>query len=504
VRVGMFGLSIRVAYNRVVMNAEGNNAQFRRAGPGSPLLAGLLLGLLLTLFIAVLVYVAATFLALGQQALAEVPALPPLALPQLVRAAPAAESSAEATTGVAVNAPSARRPQESAPALTGRVTVLVMGVDNRPDEPVARTDTIMVLTLNPKTGAAGMLSIPRDMLVHVAALNDDIKINSVHVYGEINRFPGGGPELLRQTVAELIGYPIDYYVRINFDGFRKIVDLVGGIDIDVPKDIKDDLYPDENYGYDPLFIPAGRHHMDGALALKYARTRHVDSDYGRAARQQQVMMALKDKLTQPGQLAGLLPRIPGLAAALAGSIQTDMPIDKAIALARTVDQVDLKNPTRIVIDNTMGTDGTDPKWGYVLRVDMNKLRAATAAVFADLPAGVSAAEAARQAVKAEGARVVVLNGTPEAGLGAAVADALAAAGYTVVNVGNADRGDYAETLLIVHGDGKVTSREELVRRFNLPPARVRSEPPSDTVDLTLILGSDQVKPKAASAVGVGP
>jgi LCP family protein required for cell wall assembly len=467
----------------------------------SPIISGLLLGLLLTLFMVVFVYVAALFLSLGQQAIAESPIQAPLALPQLVRAAPAADLRESLAGGVTVAQPAVRRAQEAAPILTGRLTVLVMGVDNRPDEPVARTDSILVLTLNPKTGAAGMLSIPRDVLVNVPALNDTIKINSAHVYGEIYKFPGGGPELLRQTVAELIGYPIDYYVRINFDGFRQIIDLVGGVDIEVAKDIKDDLYPDENYGYDPLFIPAGRHHMNGALALKYARTRHVDSDYGRAARQQQVIMALKDKLSQPGQLAGLLPRLPGLALALANSVQTDMPIDKAIALARTVDQVNLKNPTRIVLDNTMGADGLDPKWGYVLRPDMNKLRAATAAVFADLPSGVSAAETTRQAIKEERARVVVLNGTPAAGLGASVADALTAAGYTIVNLGNADRGDYAQTQIIVHGEGKTTSREELVRRFALTPNRVRFEPTSDTVDLTLIVGADQAEAKSTTAAG---
>ncbi len=476
----------------------------RAAGPRSPILPGLLLGLLLTLFIVLFVYVAAMFVALGQQAIAANPAQPPLALPRLVRVAPASEHNEDAVAGVTLAQATGRRVQETTPVLSGRLTVLVMGVDNRPDEPVARTDSIIVLTLNPKTGAAGMLSIPRDVLVYVPALNDTIKINSAHVYGEIYKFPGGGPELLRQTVAELIGYPIDYYVRINFDGFRQIIDLVGGIEIEVAKDIKDVLYPDENYGYDPLFIPAGRHHMDGALALKYARTRHADSDYGRAARQQQVIMALKDKLTQPGQLAGLLPRLPGLSLALANSVQTDMPIEKAIALARTVDQVDLKNPTRIVVDNTMGTDGMDPRWGYVLQVDMNKLRAATAAVFADQPSDVSPAEATRRAIQDEKPRVVVLNGTPEAGLGAGVAEALAAAGYTIVNIGNADRGDYAHTMLITHGDGKTVSREELVRRFSLAPAHLRSEPPSDAVDLTLILGADQIKAGAAGVTAQAP
>jgi LCP family protein required for cell wall assembly len=463
--------------------------------PRIPVLSGLLLGFLLTLFVAALVYVAYIFLSIGQQVIAETPEQLPLALPQLVRAAPATERQGNLQASAASAQPAARRAQETTPTLTGRVTVLLMGVDNRPDEPVARTDTIIVLTLNPKTGAAGMLSIPRDALVRVSALNDTVKINTVHVYGETNKFSGGGPELLRQTISELIGYPIDYYVRLNFDGFRQIVDLVGGIDIDVAKDIRDDLYPDENYGYDPLFIPAGRHHMDGALALKYARTRHEDSDYARAARQQQVIMALKDKLVQPGQLASLLPRIPGLAMALANSVKTDMPIDKAIALARTVDQVDLQNPVRIVVDNTMVTDGTDPKCGYVLRPDMSKLRAATASVFADLPAGTSPAEATLKAVQTEGARLVVLNGTGEAGLGAGVAAALTADGYRVVNLGNAERGDYAQTRLIVEGDATPVTREALVRRFSLSPDRVRSDPPSETADLTLIVGLDQAGTK---------
>ena len=417
--------------------------QIATSNARAPILAGLLLGFLVTLFLAAFVYVAYLFLAVGRQVIAEAPQQKPLALPQIVRSAPASQQQESRPVSAVALQPAVRRQQEAAPTVVGRVTVLLLGVDNRPDEPVARTDTIIVLTLNPKTGAAGMLSVPRDLLVSVPALNDTVKVNTVHVFGEVNKFPGGGPELTRQTIASFMGYPIDYYVRVNFDGFRQIIDLVGGIDIDVPKDIRDDLYPDENYGYDPLFIPAGRHRMDGTLALKYARTRHQDSDYGRAARQQQVIMAVKDKLVQPGQLAALLPRLPGLTLALANSVKTDMPIDKAIALARTIDQVDLKNPVRIVVDNTMGaTDNADPKWGYVLRPDMNKVRAATASVFADTPAGSSAAETQQKTIATEAARVVVLNGTAEAGLAAGVASALTAEGFRIANLGNAERGDY--------------------------------------------------------------
>ncbi|MCX6028977.1 MAG: LCP family protein [Chloroflexi bacterium] len=464
----------------------------RPARHTSPLWSGLLLGLLLTLFLVAFVYVAYLFLSWGQVTAAQLPKLPPLSLPKLVRSAPSANAP-ESNPLSLLFQPAAQRGQEASSPVTGRVTVLLMGVDNRPDETIARTDSILVLTVNPKTGTAGILSLPRDLLVTIPGTGERVKINTVHFIGERDKVPGGGPALLRTTVSQLIGYPVDYYVRLNFEGFQQIIDQLGGVDIDVPKTIDDPLYPDENYGYDPLHIPAGRQHMDGKLALKYARTRHVDSDYGRAARQQQVIVAIKDKVMQPGQLASLLPRLPGLTVATANSIQTDMPIEKAIALARAVGQMDLQNPARIVVDNTMGTEvPEDPTLGFILVPDMAKLRAATAAVFADAPAGPTAAEAAAKAIQAEGARIVVLNGTTEAGLAAKAEAALQAAGFTVAAVGNADRADYAQTVLITHGDRTPATREALVRRYNIPPDRVRSEPSADGKDLTVILGADQV------------
>jgi LCP family protein required for cell wall assembly len=462
----------------------------------SPVWPGLLLGLLLTLFLIAFVYVAYLFVSWGQATATQMPRLPPLSLPKLVRAAPSANNPASSSLDLFLQ-PATQRQQEASPPVTGRVTVLLMGVDNRPDEKIARTDTIMVLTVNPKTGSAGMLSLPRDLLVTMPGTGERMKINSVHVQGELEKYPGGGPVLLRSTASQLIGYPIDYYARLNFDGFKQIIDLIGGIDIDVTKEIDDPLYPDEHYGYDPLHIPAGRQHMDGALALKYARTRHQDSDYGRAARQQQVIMAVKDKVMQPGQLAALLPRLPGLAVAMASSIQTDMPIEKAISLVRAVGQMDLQNPARVVVDDTMGTDvPDDPELGFILVPDMAKLHAATAAIFADAAVGPTAEEATRKAIQAEGAHIFILNGTREAGLAAKAEADLRAEGFTVAGIGNADLADYAQTILISHGDRTPATREALVRRYDIPPTRVRSEPAVEGKDLTLILGADQVQTAA--------
>ncbi len=195
---------------------------------------------------------------------------------------------------------------------------------------------------------------------------------------------------------------------------------------------------------------------------------------------------------QPGQLAALLPRLPSLALAMANSIQTDMPIEKAISLARALGQMDLHNPTRVVVDNTMGQEiPNDPDLGFVLIVDPAKLRGAAAAVFADASTGTSAAAETRQKLQAEGARLVVLNGTAGEGLAAKTAAGLTVDGFIVSAVGNASRADYAETWLITYGDDKPVTREALVRRFSIPPDRIRSEPSSSTADLALIVGADQ-------------
>ncbi len=453
---------------------------------------GLLLGSLLTLFMVAFVYVAYLFLAWGRTAASQMPDMPPLSLPKLVRDAPIAEAALNRPLDVLLP-PVSPAAQEAAPVMTERVTVLLMGVDNRPGQQIARTDTIIILTVDPRTGAAGMLSLPRDMLVSVPILNDSVKINTLHVIGEIRKYPGGGPGLLRDTVSELLGYPVDYYVRVNFDGFRQIIDLIGGIEVNVPREIRDDKFPNDSYGFDPLYIPAGAQRMDGELALKYARVRHIDSDYQRAARQQQVLLAVKDRLTEPGQLAAVLPRLPGLAMAMATSVQTDMPVERAIALARLMGEMDLKNPTRVVIDNSMGVTSLDPEQGYILTPDMNKLHAAAAAVFGANQQEPSAEDLARKALEAENARLIVLNGTADEGLASRTAAGLSTLGFNVVAIGNAATADYAETIIVSHGDGAPQSLEGLVQRFGITPDRIHSEPPSDTADLTLVVGADQIQ-----------
>ncbi|MBK9053287.1 MAG: LCP family protein [Chloroflexi bacterium] len=190
-----------------------------------------------------------------------------------------------------------------------RVTVLVMGIDRRPGEAfISRTDTMIVMSMNPADNSAVMLSIPRDLYVQIPGFGRN-RINTAFVFGSQGNNPAAGAELAMQTVEYNLGIPIDHYLMVDFSAVVRGVDALGGIDVDVPFEIYDPTFPDMNYGFDPLYIPAGRQHFDGLTALKYARTRHVDNDFGRANRQQQVILAVRSKIVSMGvtQLLGQLP-----------------------------------------------------------------------------------------------------------------------------------------------------------------------------------------------------
>lgn len=256
--------------------------------------------------------------------------------------------------------------QVEEPTSQQRINILLLGIDQRPGEQGPfRTDTMIVLTVDPATGTAGMLSIPRDLWVPIPGYGEN-RINTANFLGDMYKHPGGGPALAKKTVAYNLGFPIHYYVRVNFEGFKRIVDMVGGIDIEVPHEIKDDSFPDDNYGYDPLYIPAGLVHMDGELALKYARTRHGDDDFQRARRQQQVILALKDKVLDLNLLPSLIPKLPELMATLSDSVQTDMPMDEILRLARLSRELDFDNVKTVVIDETMTIPQTTPSGARVL------------------------------------------------------------------------------------------------------------------------------------------
>jgi len=366
-----------------------------------------------------------------------------------------------------------------------RVNILVLGVDQRPGESGPwRTDTMMVASVDPESKSAGMLSIPRDLWVELPGYGLD-RINTAYVYGDLNQVPGGGPALAKKTVQYNLGEPIHYYLRVNFAAFQQVIDLIDGVDVYVEREINDPLYPDMNYGYDPLRIPAGWQHMDGTLALKYARTRHGSSDFERMRRQQQVMLAVRDKVTNLSLLPKLLPRARDLAKTLGNSIQTDLTLDQLLRLAQLGSEIERARIRTASIDETMTSSWTTPQGAMVLVPDRAKMAVLHNWIFS---APVAWEDEAAQ-LAAEAAGIVVLNGTRTNGLAGQAAEKLKAQNLSVSSVGSADR-VYAQSLVVVY-TGKLASARAAARVLGLPESAVITgvDPDGDT-DIKVILGTD--------------
>ncbi len=211
-----------------------------------------------------------------------------------------------------------------------RVTVLIMGLDERDllaRQGPGRTDSMMVISYDPLTRQASMLSIPRDLYVEIPGFGHD-RINTAYPKGEAARLPGGGPALAMKTVEALIGVPIQYYMIIQFSAFERMIDEIGGIDVLVPERIK--ISP---IGRQSLWLEAKAYHLDGAEALAYARARSgPQGDFGRARRQQQVALAILDRLLSIDVIPTLFARAPALYQELAQGIQTNLTLDQMVSL----------------------------------------------------------------------------------------------------------------------------------------------------------------------------
>ena len=369
-----------------------------------------------------------------------------------------------------------------------RVTILLLGIDQRGDEAGPwRTDTMIVLTVDPATKTAGMLSIPRDLWVTVPGFGEH-KINTAHFIGDVEGYPGGGPALAKKTVRNLLGVPIDYYIRVNFTGFERLIDAIGGVTVDVEKPIDDNRYPDGNYGYTEVHIPAGIQHMDGKTALQYARSRHGTSDYDRSRRQQKLLMAVRDKVLS---MDISVDRIPEILRIVGDSVQTDLNLSELTALAAIAREIKLDNIKIAAIDASATHAATTPSGLWVAIPDRDAIRKLRDEIFpAPSPTAVIAQVTDKAKLEAEAAQVQVLNGTLVAGLAQRTATRLREAGYQVAGFGNADRGDYTHTVVIDLTSNPYTA-QALASMFGVAPQNIisRSES-SPEADIRLILGQD--------------
>lgn len=266
-------------------------------------------------------------------------------------------------------------PQASPPTGSTRINILFTGIDSGNGRDHALTDTMLIASIDPETKAVDLISFPRDIsqfkLWDGRTFNG--KLNSLMTYARLHpkEFPDGAVNTLTKELGFLLGVPIYYYAAINLDGFKQMVDLVGGVDITYDQDIVDPSYIWEDGAPNGFVLRAGTHHLDGRHALAFVRTRKADSDFARAARQQILLIALRKELTKPS----MLPKIPALLKAAAKTVRTDFPASQAgdmVALVRNIDDTSIKRyvlgPPYSVHPPNNTTGGT-----YILRLNMTRL-----------------------------------------------------------------------------------------------------------------------------------
>lgn len=372
-----------------------------------------------------------------------------------------------------------------------RVTILLLGIDQRcDDDSPPHTDSIMVLTIDPVGHSASLLSLPRDLWVDIPQIGVD-RVNQAYYYGEIYELPGGGPELAVSTVEQLLGVPIHYYATVNFDAFVEVVNLIGGIEIDVPEAINDPDYPDRCYGFEPFMLDAGIQRLDGTAALKYARTRATfGGDVDRAGRQQAVILAVRDRVTQLNMIPQLLAQAPQLWQTLQENVHTNMSLEEAMQLALLVQEIDEEQINTAVIDFNYVYNETTPDGRQVLVPIRDNIRVLRDTLFTPPQIPEPVIENLPALMAEEDARVALLNGTAVFGLAAATEAYLQDFDIEIVEIGNADSAEYRSTQIIDYGSHPNTTRY-LTQLMQVPPLNISNgTSPEGEYDVLIIIGDD--------------
>lgn len=400
-----------------------------------------------------------------------------------------------------------------------KINILVMGVDQRSDD-VGRSDTMFVVTVDTKTKSVALLSIPRDTRVRIPGNGWD-KIN--HAYAT------GGHKLTQQAVEGLMGIPIDHYVMINFKGFQKIVDAVGGVDINVEKR----MYYEDPYDGDGLVIDLrpGMQHMDGKTAIKYVRYRDGEGDIGRIQRQQQFVKALFSEVASPA----VITKIPAIIREVSATIETDLSTSEMLNFAQIlndaykqglktdmvpgkpayIDEVSYWLPDLMALRNhmakTLGVKMED-KYVNASRVEATEyetsipkeMKIVEVPKAVQQPKAVTEAGKTKQTEKSDSAqtskkdqtasaskvRVEVINASGSADAGSKAAAALRSQGFEVVGVSTLTT-PYPNTVIISN-----STSSSVLNKFSGLPFKYKLQVNKDdeaSTQATVVIGKDYIK-----------
>ena len=385
---------------------------------------------------------------------------------------------------------------EMEPALTpwdgvGRVTILMLGLDYRDWEAkneYSRSDTMILLTLDPLAKTAGIMSIPRDMWVAIPGFKHG-KINTAYYLGDAYKLPGGGPGLAVKTVEQFIGVPINYYAQIDFGAFVDFIDEIGGVKVNVPEAIKVDLLGSGSATKKTL--QPGVQVLPGEWALAYARARYTEGgDFDRARRQQQVIMGIRDRILSLDMLPVLVSKADVLYSQLSSGIHTNLSLQDAVKLGVLASQVPQENIHQGVIGEKHVLFGKSPDDLAILIPMVDKIHLLRDEIFGASGAlGPQTPGSSQERMIAEAARVSVQNGTNSAGLAERTAEYLRSLGVNVVEVKEAAQNS-SRSELVDHTGKPFTLKYLMEMMPNATPNVYVSDEPVGQADIELILGND--------------
>ena len=396
-----------------------------------------------------------------------------------------------------------------------RVNIMLLGMGGEGHEGAYLTDTIMLASLQPSTKQVSMISIPRDMVSPVSGWQ---KVNSINAYAEKDN-PGSGGEVTSKAFTELLQTPVDYYIRVDFSGFSKIIDELGGIEVNVENTLDDYSYPilgeEENPSYysrfEHLHIEKGLQTMDGSLALKYARSRHAlsseGSDFARARRQQLVLEAVKNKLLSTKTLLNPV-MITKLVNEFNKNISTNLNAWEVLRLwemFKNIDRTQIINKVLSDAPDGLLVAGKGENGAYILTPragNFSEVRNMVKNIFGTASStNTTTTPTKKIAMISDDAQVVVLNGTWISGLAGKTSVILTQSGFVVAKTGNAPERNYTQTT--VYSLATTTVKDKSLKTlksltgaaqsFDLPYWTSDYQTASSAPDFLLIIGTDANK-----------
>lgn len=341
-----------------------------------------------------------------------------------------------------------------------RINFLLLGMGGAGHSGPYLTDTIVLVSFQPSTQQASMISIPRDMIVPISD-NNYKKINSVYSIGITSGKDAG--QYAKEIIGQTLDIPIHYYGAVDFNGFVEIIDAIGGIDVEVDRAFTDHQFPTEDYKYQEISFKAGEQHMDGLTALRFSRSRHGNngegSDFARSKRQQKIIAAVKDKATSFNTLINPA-KITNLFSLFNQYTTTDLEPWEAVRLIHLAKGLDTQKIIVRSIDNSAGgflKAGISLDGAYILQPvtgSFSQIQQLVENIF-------SLGE-----VSDENAKIVIQNGTDIPGLAAKAVNHLNQMGYQVLRYGNAVDQEKIVTTVYQYNEDKPATKKTLEAIFN--------------------------------------